>query len=184
MPRTNQTWPLLLALAFLLTASCGDDDSATGPRDEELIGRWQFASTDLVDRILEKLIPFLQGLGATEEDIDATREEFLADTGAEGFFSPGYSVDLKADHTWDDSAGDTGTWRTSGDLLTMESDGEVPPMPFHYTASADRLTLALSSPDLLELMRSEGSLDEETETFLSLFFTPEDEFTIVMSRVE
>jgi len=184
MPRTKPTWLLCFALALLLTAGCGDDDNATGSRDEELVGRWQFASTDLVDRIFEKLIPFLQGLGATEEDIAATREELIADTGAEGFFSPGYSIDLKVDNTWDDSIGDTGTWHTSGDRITIESNGDDPTMPFRYTVSTDRLTLALIAPDLLELMDSEGSLDEETQTFFTLFFTDEDEFTIVMSRVE
>lgn len=184
MPRTNQIWPLFFALSLLLTAGCGDDDSATGPGDEELVGRWQFASTDLVDHIFEKLVPFLQGLGATEEDIAAAREEILADAGGEGFFSPGYTIDLKADHTWDDSVGDTGTWRTSGDRFTIESDGGDPPLPFRYTISGSSLTLVLSSPELLELMRSEDSLDEETETFFTLFFTAEDEFTIVMSRVE
>jgi hypothetical protein len=184
MPRTNHIWPLLLSFALLLTAGCDDDDNPASSHDEELVGRWQFASTDLVDRIFEKLVPFLQGLGATAEEIATAREEMLADTDVEGFFSPGYSVDLKEDNTWDDSTGETGTWSTSGDHFTIKSDSDDPPIPFRYTLSGNSLTLALSSPELLELMRSEGSMDEETETFFTLFFTSEDVFTIVMSRVE
>ena len=180
---------LFLFSLLLVAVGCGDDD-ATGPgdsgTDQRLVAEWQFASTDLSDRISEKLILFLQGTGASEEEIAAAQQELLSDEGNDaGFFSDGYAIALDAGGTWTDSDGDTGTWRTSGDRLTVDTDGGGDPsLTFRYALSGATLTLNITAQQVAELMALDPQTDAETIAFFELFFPPEEEFSIVMTRLE
>lgn len=180
---------LFLSSLLLAAAGCGDDDS-TGPgdsgTDQKLVGEWQFASTDLFDQISEKLTLFLRGAGASEEEIAAAQQEFLGEEGNDtGFFSDGYAIDLDTGGTWTDSDADTGTWRTSGGQLTIETDGGGDlPLTFHYALSGATLTLEITAQQVAELLRLDPETDPETVAFFELFFPPEDEFIIIMTQVE
>lgn len=188
MHRSQLRHVLLLAAGTLLLAGCLDEDSATGPTegDRDLAGTWQFVNTDMADRILEHLVPFLQQLGATEDLIEATQQELVAEIGSEGsFFHPGYAISLDAEHTWQDSVDDAGTWQAGDGLLTVTSSADpATSLCFAYEVTADRLTLELPVSGLVEALRAEGELDQETEMFFSLYFTDDDVFTIVMARQE
>lgn len=186
----RQSALILFLSALLLTAAGCGGDSAAGPgdssADQRLSGQWQLASTDLFGRIFAKLTLFLQGLGASQEEIAAAQQELLSEgRGDTGFFSDGYAIHLDAGGAWSDSDGDTGTWRTSGNQLIIETEnGGDPPLTFHYSLSGDTLTLNITAQQVAELMRLDPETDVETVSFFELFFLPEEEFAIAMSKME
>lgn len=177
---------ILLSLMFL--ASCGGDSDNPIAPDHSLVGSWAFDSTDMFTTMFQRSAfadyirdtfrdDFRQrGIDIDSVDIDALMLElmadpvFVAELNAQIRAAVGITViRFNADGSWEDSHGDSGTWREDDSIVIM-SGYEI-----RYFVDGDDLILILPSKFLLDSLEDD-ELDEllreifDADTNIRFFF--------------
>ena len=131
---------ILLSLIFL--ASCGGDGDNPVAPDHSLVGSWTFDSTDMFTTMFQSSAyadyirddfrdDFRQrGIDIDSINIDALMFELMADPAFVAELNDQFRtvmaitvIRFNADGSWEDSHGDSGTWREDGNILIMDGYG-------------------------------------------------------------
>ena len=159
----------LIWIGGLLTViGCSDDSKGPTASDNDLVGSWEFVSSDMGVVVAENLESYLIDQGISRAVADSLTDELSADF--EVRFNENFFVVLRfnSDGSYEDNTGDAGTWSVSGNRLTItDADGETD--TFSYFADGDDLTLIFSHDDLLKEFREEFSTEEDQELFDAMF---------------
>ena len=174
-----------ILLFLILLAACGDDnpvDSGPVAPDPALVGSWAFDSTDMFTTMFQSSAfadyirddfrdDFRQrGIDIDSINIDALMLAFMADPAfaelnAQLRAAMGITViRFNADGSWEDSHGDSGTWREDDSIVIMGG------YEIKYFVDGDDLILILPSEFLLDAFRAdEDFTDEDVVLFRGIF---------------
>ena len=183
---------ILLSLMFLTSCS-GDGDNPVAP-DHSLVGSWAFESTDMFTTMFQSSAyadyirdtfrdDFRQrGIDIDSINIDALMLVFMADPAfaelnAQLRAAMGIIViRFNADGSWEDSHGDSGTWREDDSIVIMGG------YEIKYFVDGDDLILIFPSEFWQDALREDDDLDPETRVFLNAIFDEDTNIRLFFKR--
>ncbi len=179
---------LTFLLLLALSACGGDGDNPVASEDnpvildENLVGTWQFDSSDIVDILISNFVNLMRDLGYSQSEIDAAVPEMRAAFSEDSMFARVFTFRLNANGAYVDNSGNIGTWRTEGNvLITTYEDGDEERVK--YFVDSDDLTLIYSFKAVFDdLSGSDDPLADEALLGLSLVVDEDDNFRAFFKR--
>lgn len=178
-------------LAVLLLASgltgCEEVVSPTDPEQPEppasgdqapamLVGTWQYTGNNFLDVIISNLGEYLSGEGVADSTVAQIIQESITNEMVTT------RMVLRADGSYTDMEGITGTWRAAGDRITLTFTGDVP-VTMRFEASADRLTLITSVASITQALTPEQG-DADLAAIATLLLKGLEDLRVYFVRVE
>lgn len=172
---------ILLSLMFLVSCG-GDSDNPVAP-EHILVGSWAFDSTDMFTTMFQSSAyadyirgyirdDFRQrGIDIDSVDIDALMFELMADPAFVAELNAQFRavmgitvIRFNADGSWEDSHGDSGTWREDDSIVIMGG------YEIKYFVDGDDLILISPSEFFLDSLHEDDDFtDEEVVLFREIF---------------
>ncbi|MYB62826.1 MAG: lipocalin family protein [Gemmatimonadetes bacterium] len=145
-----------------------------GNSGAQITGRWTLSSNNFAERITENTRAYLVAQGVA----DTTAAEIVS-TMFEDLDGPATWVEFNADGTFTDSDDGSGTWRISGQQLTM-TEGNVS-VTSGFEVSADELTLIYPVSILRLALTSitDETPDESVEEVLNVLLEGVDDLRFI-----
>ena len=171
-------WGMFLLFTVFL-AACGDSDNPVAP-DADLVGTWDFDSSDVIDILASVSAGFLSATGADQDEIDAFIDEFRADFGDGSDFSPILTIRFRANGSFENDQGDRGTWRVEGDISILVVDGDE--SRSKYSVDGDDLTLVFTDELWLASLRENDAFTEQNEALFSEMFDEDTNISFFFKR--
>lgn len=130
------------------------------------------------DKVVEPVDPIVGEWVLSEVKSDAL-EAILGDVDfATLFFGNIRGVEFRADETWQDNLGDSGTYTTTNTKLTMtHSSGSS--VAWTFAVSGSELTLTITGADLIANLQNNGSPSEEVRGVQQMLSNSLDKALIV-----
>lgn len=158
----------LIGLAAMALWTCGKDKAAEPepePEPHPLVGVWQSSGVD-ISGLRNAMVSYLTDelTKANVENAAALAENLTASMSDSINAEFDFRMEIKANGTWVDSDGDTGTWKVqSGNTLVMTSLLEASTTAAIYTISGQRLTLSLRKADFIGLLKATAESESDLE---------------------